>query len=110
MYFNGGELYGIRILSRTTIQTMLTNQAGELYGTGSGRYHGLAFGIINSEGEALGGLGSTGTFFWGGYFNTQCFADPREKIIGILMKQTQGATSDDTGWMFRLMAEQAVDD
>ena len=60
--------------------------------------------------KTLGGQGSIGTFDWGGYFNTQYFADPKEKIIGILMKQTQGTVSDDTGWMFRLLVGQAVDD
>ena len=51
-------------------------------------------------------------FNWGGYFNTQYFADPREKIIGVLMKQTQGqgAVPDDTGDTFRQLVLQAVDD
>ena len=46
---------------------------------------------------------------WGGYFNTQYFADPEEQIVGILMKQTQGQTSDKTGWQFRQLVGQAVD-
>jgi len=70
----------------------------------------LAFGVVNRKGLALAGKGSVGTFDWGGYFNTQYFADPKEKIIGILMKQTRDTESDDTGWMFRLLVEQAVDD
>ncbi|MCA9735507.1 MAG: beta-lactamase family protein [Deferribacteres bacterium] len=110
MYLNGGELNGIRLLSRTTIQTMMGNQTGDLWGGSAGKYYGLAFGVLNQKGQDLGGQGSVGTFDWGGYFNTQYFADPKEKIIGILMKQTQGPLSDDTGWMFRLLAGQAVDD
>jgi CubicO group peptidase (beta-lactamase class C family) len=55
-------------------------------------------------------MGSAGTFNWGGYFNTQYLADPEEQIIGVLMKQTQHASSDNTGWRFRLLAGQAVDD
>ncbi|MBW1855166.1 MAG: beta-lactamase family protein [Deltaproteobacteria bacterium] len=110
MYLNGGELNGTRILSRTTIQSMMGNQVGDLFGEKSGRYYGLAFGVINQKGQNLGGKGSIGTFDWGGYFNTQYFADPKEKIIGVLMKQTQGSVSDDTGWMFRLLVGQAVDD
>ena len=57
-----------------------------------------------------GGLGSTGTFNWGGYFNTQYFADPQENIIGIIMKQTQGPVNDETGWKFRQMIYQTIDD
>ncbi|MBK8946670.1 MAG: serine hydrolase [Ignavibacteriae bacterium] len=110
MYLNGGELNGIRILSRTTIQSIMGNQTGDLWGQNSGKYYGLAFGIVDQKGQSIGGQGSIGTFDWGGYFNTQYFADPKEKIIGILMKQTIGSVSDDTGWKFRLLVEQAVDD
>lgn len=109
MYLNNGELNGVRILSRTTIQSIMGNQIGELLGD-SGSYYGLAFGVIDRKGQDMGGRGSSGTFEWGGYFNTQYFADPKEKIIGILMKQTQGAGSDNTGWKFRQLIGQAVDD
>ena len=47
---------------------------------------------------------------WLGYFNTLCFADPKDGYIGVLMKQTRGTVSDDTGWKFRLLLGQAVDD
>ena len=110
MYLNGGELNGIRILSRTTILSMMGNQIGDLWGEDSGKNYGLAFGFITQKGQTLGGRGSVGTFDWGGYFNTQYFADPKEKIIGILMKQTQGSVTDDTGWKFRLLVGQAADD
>lgn len=110
MYLNQGELNGVRILSRTTIQSMMGNQIGELWGEKSGKYYGLAFGVVNQHGQSLGGEGSTGTFDWGGYFNTEYFADPKEKVIGILMKQTQGDISDETSWKFRLLVGQAVDD
>jgi CubicO group peptidase (beta-lactamase class C family) len=110
MYLNGGELNGIRILGRTTVQSMMSNQVGDLFGKDAERHYGLAFGILNEKGQSLGGQGSVGTFDWGGYFNTQYFADPKEKIIGILMKQTQGPTSDNTSWEFRLLVGQAVDD
>lgn len=107
MYLNGGELNGVRILSRTTIETMMQNQTGNLWG--GGKHYGLAFGVVNEKGIAEGGSGSVGTFDWGGYFNTQYFADPEEKIIGILMKQTQ-QISEETGWKFRQMVFTLVDD
>lgn len=109
MYLNEGELNGTRILSRTTIQSMMGNQTGDLFGGGR-RYYGLAFGVLTQEGQDRGGSGSIGTFDWGGYFNTQYFADPEENIIGIIMKQTQGPVNDQTGWKFRLLVGQAVDD
>ncbi len=109
MYLNGGELNGVRILSRTTIATMMANQTGNLFG-GDEEDHGLAFGMLTGRGVAKGGLGGEGTFVWGGYFNTQYFADPSEGVVGILMKQTQGSTNDQTSWKFRQMVGASIDD
>ena len=55
-------------------------------------------------------MGSAGTFTWGGYFNTQYFADPKEQVIGILMKQTDGADKDQTAWKFNQLVWQCIDD
>jgi CubicO group peptidase (beta-lactamase class C family) len=109
MYLNNGELNGIRLLSRTTVQFMMANQIGDLWGD-SGSYYGLAFGVVNQIGQNKGGEGSIGTFQWGGYFNTQYYADPEEDVIGIIMKQMQDVKSDDTGWKFRQLVGQAIDD
>ena len=109
MYLNNGELNGVRLLSRTTVQFIMSNQIGDIWGDADA-YYGLAFRVINQKGQDMGGQGSVGTFDWGGYFNTQYFADPKEKIIGILMKQTQDIGTDDTGWKFRQLVGQAIDD
>ena len=109
MYINGGELNGVRILSRTTIEAIMANQTGDLYGGGND-HHGLAFGVLTKQGQGRGGLGSEGTFVWGGYFNTQYFADPKENIVGIIMKQTQGPTGDQTAWKFKQIVGALVDD
>jgi CubicO group peptidase (beta-lactamase class C family) len=103
MYLNGGTYNGKRILSPHTIHMMMQNQAGDLWS--NDRFHyGLAFGVLNDKGVASGGFGSKGTFDWGGYFNTQYFADPQEKIIGIIYKQTSGSgNGDETSWKFRQM-------
>jgi CubicO group peptidase (beta-lactamase class C family) len=87
----------------------MANQTGDLWG-GPERYHGLAFGVATSLDERTGGRGSEGTFDWGGYFNTQYFADPGEQVIGIIMKQTQGPVTDHTERKFRLLIGQAIDD
>jgi CubicO group peptidase (beta-lactamase class C family) len=107
MYLNGGSYNGIQFLSSTTIQTIMSNQVGDLLGNG-GKDYGLAFGLVDANGVAQGGIGSLGTFDWGGYFNTQYFADPVTKTIGILMKQTQGNTGDETSWKFRQMVFTSV--
>ncbi len=102
MYLNGGSYNGKRILSPTTINTMMQNQVGDLWN--ADRYHGIGFGVVTDKGVAMGGMGSKGTFDWGGYFNTQYFADPQTGIIGLIFKQTSGAgNGDETGWKFRQM-------
>ncbi len=109
MYLNGGELNGVRILSRKTVEVIMGNQFPALW-ENKGEHYGLAFGVVEQKNQDLGGQGSAGTFNWGGYFNTQYFADPKEKIIGILFKQTQDTKKDDTGWMFKILIESAIDD
>ena len=71
-------------------------------------HHGPAFGVVTEKGQGEGGEGSVGTFGRGGCFDTQYFADPKEQLIGVLMKQTQG--DDNTGWKFRPLVGQTVDD
>jgi CubicO group peptidase (beta-lactamase class C family) len=86
----------------------MQNQVGDLWNTD--HHHGLAFGVVTAKGVTLGGQGSAGTFDWGGYFNTQYFADPDQKIIGLLFKQTSGAgNGDQTSWKFRQMVFSAVE-
>lgn len=109
MYLNGGELNGVRILSRKTVETIMSDHTGDLYGGGDS-HHGLAFGVLKAAGAARGGVGSAGTFEWGGYFNTQYFADPQENVIGILMKQTQGPVADQTAWKFKQLIGTMLDD
>ncbi|HAQ19253.1 MAG TPA: serine hydrolase [Prolixibacteraceae bacterium] len=110
MYLNAGEYNGIRLLSRTTIEAIMGNQIGNIWGEDPEKVHGLAFSVVTRKGEEKGGISSAGTFEWGGYFNTQYFADPKEKVIGILMKQTQGPVNDETGWKFRQLVGQTIDD
>lgn len=109
MYLNGGEANGHRLLSRTTINSIMGNQTGDLFGGGNS-YYGLAFGVVTEQGEAKGGEGSEGTFSWGGYFNTQYFADPKEQVIGVIMKNTQRTNNDNTGWKFKQLVFQIIND
>ncbi len=109
MYLNGGELNGVRILSRKTIETIMGNPFANLW-EGKGEHYGLAFGVLEQKAQDMGGQGSAGTFYWGGYFNTQYFADPKEGLIGLIFKQTQDTKKDDTGWKFKILAESAIVD
>ena len=110
MYLNNGELNGKRLLSRKTIESMMMNQVGNLLGGDKAdQNYGLAFGLLTEKGQSKGGLGDAGLFTWGGYFNTNYFADPKEKIIGVIMKQTQRVNDNNNSGRFRALVMQAVD-
>ena len=111
MYVNGGEYNGKRFLSKTTVNSILSDQLGDIWGGDkSPTGYGLAFGLVKPKGVAKAGSGSESTFDWGGYFNTSYFADPKEKIIGVLMKQTQKIGEDRTSALFRQMIFAAVEE
>ena len=110
MYLNGGEYGGKRILSRTTVRAIMGNQNYNVWGEDAESYNGMAFGVLTERGAEKGGMGSAGTFNWGGYFNTSYFADPVEKTIGIIMKQTQNQSNDETEWKFKILVGQSVND
>ncbi len=107
MYLNGGEFNEHRILSPTTIDLIMSNQTFKLFGDGNTHY-GLAFGVVTGKGFSIGGRGSVGTFDWGGYFNTQYYADPELNIIAILMKQTQRIPWENTGNIMRQVVGASV--
>ena len=109
MYLNKGVYNGKRLLSRTTVNIILANHINDLWGEDTSVVYGLAFAVQNKKGEEKGGSGSEGTFSWGGYFNTQYFADPKEQVIGIILKQTQDTRSDKTGWKFPILVSQSID-
>jgi len=90
MLLNGGQLEGVRILGRKTVEYMTLNH---LAGTTSPthRYspgHGFAFGaevIIRPEQTAT--LGSHGQFGWHGGLTTSAHIDPAEDLVGIALFQ-----------------------
>ncbi|MDX1286229.1 MAG: serine hydrolase, partial [Draconibacterium sp.] len=86
------------------------NQFTTVWGDDADNFYGLAFQVITERGSAKGAEGYAGRFGWGGYFNTQYFADPTDKILGVIMKQTQGNTGDQTGWKFQQLVFQTIDD
>ncbi len=83
MMLNGGELNGVRILSRKSVELMSQNH---VYGKPDGNHYGLGFGT-NSEPQQLTELGSVGSFNWGGFYYTTFVIDPKEDFIAIFMGQ-----------------------
>ena len=111
MIANGGELDGVRILGRMTVNNMITNQIGALPVDvrGEGYGFGLGFGILTNPAKAVDAL-SAGSYTWGGAYGTLYWADPVEDLIGILLIQIRPYTHFSIRPMFSNVVTQAVID
>ena len=93
MLLNGGELDGVRILSRKTVDYMTSDHLGGVRGPaylpGPGYGFGLGVKVRTSAGEA-DSPGSIGDYDWGGLGGTYFWVDPKERLIGIWMMQAPG--------------------
>ena|SRR5688572_504030 len=109
MMLNGGELDGVRVLGRKTVELMTSNHTGSLPipSRGPGHGFGLAVSVVTDVG-ATGQLGSAGTYGWGGATCTITFVDPAEEMIGILMTQVRRCTHLNIRRDFQTLAYQAI--
>jgi CubicO group peptidase (beta-lactamase class C family) len=94
MLLNGGELDGVRLLSKKTIEYMSSDHLGSLsrgpaYSPGPGYGFGLGFAVRMLPGVAPV-PGTVGDYYWGGLGGTYFWIDPKEKLIAILMLQAPG--------------------
>ena len=91
MLLNEGELGGVRIISRKSVEIMTANHTGNMtipmlkpgfgVGLGVGVYLGTSPDPI---------MRSPGTFGWGGAAGTTFFVDPCEDLVAICFTQTFG--------------------
>jgi CubicO group peptidase (beta-lactamase class C family) len=106
LFLNDGKANGHQIIGKKTCELVYENQIPN--DVNISYSHGLAFGMLLEKNLKIGMGGSEGTLTWGGYFNTSYFADPEEKIIGIIYKQTFKIGNDSTSGRFRELVFQAV--
>lgn len=104
LFLNKGEFNGTRLLSRKTIEIMLTSQLQPPITT----QIGLGFGL-ETEKNDYQSIVSVGTFNWGGAFNSQYWADPKEKLILIIYTNMYSSPYR-TGDYFRNLTYQAITD
>jgi CubicO group peptidase (beta-lactamase class C family) len=112
MILNGGELDGVRILSRKTVELMTSNSLGEKYGPfryNTGDKMGYGFGIRTERGE-FDELESIGIFGWDGAFFTRFWIDPKEQLVALFLSQMNNYWSTDLATKFRVLVYQAIVD
>jgi len=93
MLLNEGELDGVRVLSRKSVELMRTARFD--YDGDSVPDIGLGFAVVGDLGKH-GELGSVGAYSWGGAFNTSYWIDPKEGLVGVFMSQVRPVQSDIT--------------
>lgn len=105
LFLNKGELNGKRLLSRKTVELMLTLQTREPIAS----QVGLGFGL-ETESNDYRSIVSLGTFSWGGAFSTSYWADPREQIVGLLYTNIYNHPYGDIHDRFKVLTYQSVND
>ena len=78
MLLNGGELDGVRILGKKTVELMRYPHHDDWFG--------LGFRVVTRK-DPPNTLNSVGNFSWGGAAATTFWIDPQEELIGLLMTQ-----------------------
>jgi CubicO group peptidase (beta-lactamase class C family) len=119
MLLNGGELDGVRVMSRSTVKLMTSDhlgtriatpvQPGELLLGTQGYTFGLGFTVRQGDGIA-GVPGSAGEFMWAGYAGTYFWVDPKEEIVGVYMTQAPSAIRAYYRKMFKTLVYQSLVD
>jgi len=116
MLVNDGELDGVRILSRKTIDLMASNHLPEGVtrgaaggGTAGGEGYGLGVRVVIDPAQA-GNLTSAGVFGWSGAAGTHFFVDREEDLVGVFMIQKMGGGGPRMSAEFETLVYQALVD
>jgi CubicO group peptidase (beta-lactamase class C family) len=98
MLLNGGQLDGVRVLSRKTVELMTANHIAQLADPHPFSNPALGFGlgvrIVTDLGRSPT-LGSPGMFGWDGAATTLVWMDPKERTVAILLTQHFPYNEDD---------------
>src|SRR5258708_18810574 len=103
MLCNGGELNGVRILSRKAFEQMTVDHLGGVRITNRtfNEGYGFGLGVAGRINHSLAGtLGTLGSFGWSGKLTTLCMVDPAEELVMLVF--TQNHPYDEHGPFERL--------
>jgi CubicO group peptidase (beta-lactamase class C family) len=105
LFLNKGEYNGVRFLSRKTVELMLTNQIQPPLTN----QFGLGFGLETDKNDYQS-IVSLGSFSWGGAFNTHYWADPKEKLVGLIFTNMYASPVWNIGDKFKVLVYQDISD
>ena len=98
MLLNGGELDGVRVLGRKTVEYMTADHLGpEVDATNLRNYpnlngYGFGLGVAVRRGGGISGVASSrGEFHWAGSTGTYFWVDPAEALAVVFMAHAPGA-------------------
>lgn len=106
LLLNGGELDGVRLLGRKTVELMHANHTGSLYQRDTDAF-GLGFWVLRDLG-AFGELGTEGSYGWGSAYFPQYLVDPKERIVAFFMTQHMPSGGLDLNQRFKILMYQAL--
>jgi CubicO group peptidase (beta-lactamase class C family) len=91
MLLNGGELDGVRILSRKTVELMTMNHLpASIPSIGAASDNGVGYGLgvsVVTNPARQGVLDSAGEFGWMGAATTKVLIDPKEQMVIVVLTQ-----------------------
>ena len=109
MMLNKGQFGKKRILSRKSVELMVTNHIADIPFWWEGIRFGLGFATV----EELGGrgmLGSVGEFSWGGAYHSTYWVDPNEDMVVVYFTQLLPAINIDDHSKLRTLIYQSIID
>jgi CubicO group peptidase (beta-lactamase class C family) len=116
---NKGELDGVRLLGRKTVELMTTNHLkGDMGDMGAPRFSessylgigfGLGFSVMIDPAKAQI-LGSPGEYAWGGAASTAFWCDPAEDMAVVLLTQLMPSSTYPVRRELRVLSYQAIVD
>ena len=104
IFINDGKFKGKQIINKTTNDLIFKNQLSDDFNTSIG----LVFGITSNNDGWFNEGKTEGVLHWGGYWNTNFFADNKNKLIALIYKQTQN-TSENSWGRLREIIYQSID-
>jgi CubicO group peptidase (beta-lactamase class C family) len=116
MLANGGTLDGKRIVSRTTLQMMTSDQLGadvRARTTNPTLVEGYTFGLgfaVRMDAGISSAAGSKGDYTWGGAYGTYFWVDPKEELVVVFMSAAPGEIRVHYRNLMRNLVLQAVAD